>query len=118
MNKAKVFAALFAMLVPSACVSPVRSAPAATTNVSPSNIPVVNEPEIWKDPNQPLDARVHDLVRRLSLTEKSLQLCSQTAPIPRLGIPGYTFRNECLHGLVNGVSTQCPQAIGMAATWD
>ena len=38
--------------------------------------------------------------------------------IPRLGIPAYSHRNECLHGAMGSPATVFPQAIGMAATWD
>jgi beta-glucosidase len=38
------------------------------------DIPAIAGPELWKDANQPVDARVADLVRRLSLAEKARQL--------------------------------------------
>lgn len=34
-------------------------------------VPVVSGPEIWKNPSAPRDARVNDLMRRLSLAEKA-----------------------------------------------
>src|SRR5439155_4992868 len=82
------------------------------------NIPSVEGPEVWKDASQPIDARVKDLVRRMSLEEKASQLLANPPAIPRLGIPQYSHRNECLHGVAHGVATVFPQAIGMAATWD
>jgi beta-glucosidase len=82
-------------------------------------IPVVNGPEIWKDFTQPIDARVKDLVSRLSLAEKIQQMRNGAAAIPRLGIGSYDFWSECLHGVArSGTATVFPQAIGMAATWD
>ncbi|MCL5021540.1 MAG: glycoside hydrolase family 3 C-terminal domain-containing protein [Bacteroidetes bacterium] len=83
-------------------------------------VPHVTGPEIWKEPSQPLEARVHDLVRRMSLAEKASQLLADAAPIPRLGIPAYSYRNEGIHGYVArlGYATVFPQVIGMAATWD
>eukprot|EP00300_Choanocystis_sp_HF-7_P020519 c20614_g1_i1.p1 GENE.c20614_g1_i1~~c20614_g1_i1.p1 ORF type:complete len:760 (+),score=123.48 c20614_g1_i1:148-2280(+) len=46
-------------------------------------------------------------------------MITNTSAIPRLGVPAYHWRNNILHGLVdNGLSTQFPQAIGLAATWD
>ena len=76
-------------------------------------------PEIWKDPSQPLAVRAHDLVSRLSLEEKASQILANPPAIPRLGIPAYSHRNECLHGVgAAGIATVFPQAIGMAATWD
>ena len=84
-----------------------------------TKIPVVTGPEIWKDPAQPLDARVHDLVSRMSLAEKVAQIRNGTPEIPRLGVPAYNFWNEALHGVARaGVATVFPQAIGLAATWD
>jgi beta-glucosidase len=84
-----------------------------------SKAPVVSEPEIWKDPSQPLDARIRDLTSRLSLAEKVNQMRNTTTGIPRLGIPAYDYWSEALHGVASaGVATVFPQAIGMAATWD
>src|SRR5208282_812892 len=81
--------------------------------------PVVAGPEIWKDASQPMDARVRDLVRRMSLAEKVQQMRNAAPAIPRLGVPAYNYWNECLHGVARaGVATVFPQAIGMAATWD
>jgi beta-glucosidase len=82
-------------------------------------IPAVSTPEIWKDTSQPVDARVKDLVSRLSLAEKIQQMRNGEGEIPRLGIPAYDFWSECLHGVGRaGTATVFPQAIGMAATWD
>ena len=82
--------------------------------------PEVAGPEIWKDPAQPVEARVQDLISRMSLAEKASQLRADAVGIPRLGIPAYSYRNECLHGVQsgNGVATTFPESIGMAATWD
>jgi beta-glucosidase len=82
--------------------------------------PVVAGPELWKDYTQPTAARVEDLVRRLSLAEKVSQLNCDAPGIPRLGIPAYSYRNECLHGLQpqSGYATVFPEPIGMASAWD
>ncbi len=81
--------------------------------------PVVRGPEIWKDPSQPLNNRVADLISRMSLAEKVSQMRANAPAIPRLGIPAYHYWNECLHGVADaGIATVFPQAIGMAATWD
>ena len=59
------------------------------------------------------------LVSRLTLEEKAAQLQSASPPIPRLGIRGYEWWSEGLHGLArNGPATVFPQAIGLAAAWD
>ncbi|MGH7978797.1 MAG: glycoside hydrolase family 3 C-terminal domain-containing protein, partial [Limisphaerales bacterium] len=82
-------------------------------------IPAVSGPAIWKDPSQPIDARVHDLISRMTLAEKISQLEADAPAIPRLGIPLYSYRNEALHGVAgDGVATVFPEPIGMAATRD
>jgi beta-glucosidase len=84
-----------------------------------SKVPVVTGPEIWKDVSQQIDARVKDLISRLSLFKKVQEIRNETPEIPRLGVPSYDFWSEALHGVArNGVATVFPQAIGMAATWD
>ncbi len=81
--------------------------------------PVVEGPVLWKDPAQPLQARVKDLIRRMSLAEKAAQMHNTAPAIPRVGLPAYNYWNECLHGVArSGVATVFPQAIGLAATWD
>ncbi|HEU5054649.1 MAG TPA: glycoside hydrolase family 3 C-terminal domain-containing protein [Hanamia sp.] len=67
----------------------------------------------------PLDARVKDLVSRLTLKEKVDQLMYTAPAIPRLNIPAYNWWNEALHGVArSGPATVFPQAIGLAATFD
>lgn len=88
-------------------------------SVAAQRPPLVTGPALWRDPDQPLAARVRDLIRRLSLAEKVQQLRNTTPSIPRLGIPAYDYWSEGLHGVaMAGVATVFPQAIGMAATWD
>jgi beta-glucosidase len=95
-------------------------APGLPDDPAALRIPAVAGPEIWKDSSQPLDSRINDLIKRLSLAEKVSQLSCEAPAIPRLGIPAYNYRNEALHGLVpnSGHVTVFPQSIGMAATWD
>jgi beta-glucosidase len=67
----------------------------------------------------PLQVRVDDLVSRLTIEEKVLQLQHTSPAVERLGIPQYNWWNECLHGVArNGIATVFPQAIGMAATFN
>jgi beta-glucosidase len=81
--------------------------------------PVVEGPALWKDPAQPLETRVKDLVGRMSLAEKAAQMRNTAPAIPRIGLPAYDYWNECLHGVArSGVATVFPQAIGLAATWN
>ena len=81
--------------------------------------PAISAPEIWKDPSHPMDARINDLIRRMSLAEKVAQLQNDAPGIPRLGLPAYNYWNEALHGVANdGIATVFPEPIGGAATWD
>lgn len=75
--------------------------------------------EVYRNPNAALEARVADLVSRMTLEEKIAQMSNGAPAIPRLGVPAYNWWNECLHGVARaGRATVFPQAIGMAATWD
>ncbi len=66
-----------------------------------------------------VEARVRDLVSRMTVEEKVMQLMDQAPAIPRLGVPAYGWWNEALHGVARaGVATVFPQAIGLAATFD
>jgi len=73
----------------------------------------------FRNPALPVDARVADLLGRLTLEEKVGQMMNSAPAIPRLGIPAYDWWSEALHGVANnGRATVFPQAIGLAATWD
>ncbi len=77
------------------------------------------EPPAYKNPTLPFEARVRDLVGRMTLEEKVLQMKDVAPAIPRLDVPEYNWWNEALHGVArSGLATSFPQAIGMAATWD
>ena len=74
---------------------------------------------IYKDPRQPLEKRVDDLVSRMTLEEKASQMVNNAPAIERLGVPAYEWWNEALHGVARaGIATVFPQAIGLAATWN
>ncbi len=73
----------------------------------------------YQNTQLPIDARVDDLVARMTLQEKVSQLFNHAAAIERLGVPAYDWWNECLHGVARaGRATVFPQAIGLAATFD
>jgi beta-glucosidase len=73
----------------------------------------------FQDPDLPIDARVDDLVGRLTIAEKATQMLHEAPAIERLGIPAYNWWNEGLHGVARaGVATVFPQAIGLAAMWN
>ncbi len=76
-------------------------------------------PPIYTDPAQPFEKRVDDLISRMTLEEKASQLVNQARPIPRLGVHGYNWWGEALHGVArNGTATVFPQAIALGATFD
>src|ERR1043166_4657394 len=73
----------------------------------------------WRNPDLAPEKRAQDLVSRLTLQEKVLQMQNGAPAIPRLDIPAYDWWNEALHGVARaGLATVFPQAIGLAATWD
>jgi beta-glucosidase len=74
----------------------------------------------FQDYNASFEARVNDLVSRLTLEEKVSQMLNASPAIPRLGIPAYDWWNETLHGVARTPFkvTVYPQAIAMAATFN
>src|SRR6185437_3380550 len=85
--------------------------------------------ELFRDPSAPIEQRVDDIVKRLTLDEKIA--CLGTNPsVPRLGIRG-TGHVEGLHGLALGgpagwggrgktavPTTTFAQSRGLGQTWD
>ncbi|MBC7234985.1 MAG: glycoside hydrolase family 3 C-terminal domain-containing protein [Chloroflexi bacterium] len=73
----------------------------------------------YRDPAQPLEARVDALIAQMTAEEKISQLVHDAPAIERLGFPAYNYWNEALHGVARaGKATVFPQAIGLAATWN
>ncbi|MDO5402588.1 MAG: glycoside hydrolase family 3 C-terminal domain-containing protein [Eubacteriales bacterium] len=59
------------------------------------------------------------IVEQMTPEEMVYQTVNSAPPIERLGIKGYDWWNEGLHGVARaGVATVFPQAIGLAATFD
>ncbi len=74
---------------------------------------------VYLDPSKPIDVRVDDLIRQMTLEEKASQLVNQARAIPRLQVPAYDWWSEALHGVANaGTATVFPEPIGLAATFD
>ncbi|WOL15809.1 putative beta-D-xylosidase 2 [Canna indica] len=78
---------------------------------------------------RPVQARVRDLIGRLTVPEKVALLVDNAAGVPRLGIPAYEWWSEALHGVANvgpGVRlggaypgvTSFPQVISSAASFN
>jgi beta-glucosidase len=73
----------------------------------------------YRNPDLPAEKRAADIVARMTLEEKVLQMQNSAPAIDRLGIPAYNWWNEALHGVARGgEATVFPQAIGLAAMWD
>src|SRR3974390_726248 len=72
----------------------------------------------YLNPALPVDQRVNDLISRMTLEEKASQLVNQARAIPRLNVPAYDWWSESLHGgAVNG-TTEFPDPVGLASTFD
>src|ERR1700735_1561784 len=72
----------------------------------------------YMNPSLPAEARAADLVHRMTLEEKASQLVNQARAIPRLGVPAYDWWSESLHGVAVNGTTEFPEPIGLAATFD
>ena len=73
----------------------------------------------YQDTSLSIDARVANLVSLMTLAEKFPQMGNNNPAISRIGLPGYMYWNEALHGVARyGVATVFPQAIAMSSTWD
>ncbi len=80
------------------------------------------EPAVYKDRSAPVEARVDDLLPRLSQEEKLSLLGGDRdfyiRPIPRLGLPELRMGDGPL-GVRNwGPSTAYPSTAGLASSWD
>ncbi len=72
----------------------------------------------YLNPALPIAQRVDDLVSRMTLEEKASQLVNQARAIPRLNIPAYDWWSESLHGVLLNGTTEFPEPIALAATFD
>jgi beta-glucosidase len=72
----------------------------------------------YLNPKLAPEERAADLVKRMTLEEKASQLVNQARPIPRLHVPAYDWWSEALHGVAVNGTTEFPEPIGLAATFD
>ena len=72
----------------------------------------------FKNPALSPRERATDLVQRMTLEEKASQLVNQARAITRLGVPAYDWWSEALHGVATKGTTEFPEPIGLAATFD
>src|SRR5579863_8155617 len=76
------------------------------------------EKPVYLNTNLPPEKRAADLVSRMTLEEKATQLVNQARAIPRLNIPRYDWWSEALHGVAVNGTTEFPEPVGLAATFD
>ena len=66
-----------------------------------------------------MEARVADLVSRVSVAEAGALLTARESPaISRLGIPAFYWGTNALHGVQWGNATSFPQTVNLASTWN
>jgi beta-glucosidase len=73
---------------------------------------------VYMKPALPAEQRAADLVHRMTVEEKVTQLVNQSRAVPRLNIPSYDWWSEALHGVARPGTTEFPEPIGLAATFD
>jgi beta-glucosidase len=77
---------------------------------------------LYRDPSKPIDERVEDLLKLMTLDEKMALLTGDstgfdTKVIPRLGIPALHMTDGPV-GVRYGLATAFPSGVATAATWD
>jgi len=77
-----------------------------------------SEPPPYLNPGLPAEQRAADLVHRMTVEEKVTQLTNQSRAIERLHIPAYNWWSEALHGVASSGTTEFPEPVGLASTFD
>ena len=72
----------------------------------------------YRNPALPAEQRAADLVHRMTVEEKVTQLTNQSRAIERLHIPAYNWWSEALHGVASSGTTEFPEPVGLASTFD
>jgi len=72
----------------------------------------------YLNPSLSPEQRAADLVHRMTLEEKASQLVNNARAIPSLGVPAYDWWSEALHGVAVNGTTEFPEPIGLAASFD
>jgi beta-glucosidase len=75
-------------------------------------------PPAYLNPALPAEQRAADLVHRMTVEEKVTQLTNQSRAIPRLNVPAYNWWSEALHGVASSGTTEFPEPVALAATFD
>ncbi|HLI02932.1 MAG TPA: glycoside hydrolase family 3 C-terminal domain-containing protein [Terracidiphilus sp.] len=99
--------------------SPLRIAAAVLlSSAAAAALAQTAEKPAYMNPSLPAEQRAADLVHRMTLEEKASQMVNQSRAIPRLGVPAYDWWSEALHGVAVNGTTEFPEPIGLAATFD
>ncbi|MGB7844843.1 MAG: glycoside hydrolase family 3 C-terminal domain-containing protein [Candidatus Acidiferrum sp.] len=77
-----------------------------------------SEKPAYLNASLPAEQRAADLVHRMTVEEKVTQLTNQSRAIPRLNVPAYNWWSEALHGVASSGTTEFPEPVGLAATFD
>ncbi|MDE5839664.1 MAG: hypothetical protein K2H49_01965, partial [Muribaculaceae bacterium] len=73
----------------------------------------------YQDPSLSPEERAADLVSRMTLVQKIDQVGHKTSAIPSLGLKGYNYWNEAIHGVArSGLATSFPVSKALSSTWD
>jgi beta-glucosidase len=95
-------------------VSAMRHSAAALLGVSS----ICHAAEAFRNPDLPVEARVQDLIGRLTLEEKAMLLDHKGPTVERFNIRSDQW-NQCLNGVQwDRPTTLFPTCIAMGATWD
>jgi len=66
---------------------------------------------LYLDPSLPIEMRVNDLIKRMTIQEKASQMQNSAPAIPRLGLPSYDWWSEALYGVArSGYATVFPES--------
>ncbi len=96
-----------------------KMAAAAMAALTASTVAAQTYTYPFQDPSLSFHERAKNLVSLLTLEEKINQVGHQTLDITRLGVSGYYYWNEALHGVArSGLATSFPSSKGMSATWN
>ena len=73
----------------------------------------------YQDTNLSPEARAADMVSRMTLAQKIDQVGHKTSAIPSLGLKGYNYWNEAIHGVArSGLATSFPVSKALSSSWD
>ncbi|GJN25819.1 hypothetical protein PR202_gb13699 [Eleusine coracana subsp. coracana] len=127
MRRRLLLAVLLAGTAAALAVAPVKASAARAAFACAAGGPATSLP--FCSQSLPLRARARDYVSRLTRAEKVRLLVNNAAGVPRLGVAGYEWWSEALHGVSDtgpGVhfagafpgATAFPQVIGAAAAFN